>query len=340
MICIPPGTESETFQNNVGKTVTIPKEPLSFATQEELQAHSREVHLPVCPECHLKLKDHASLKSHFQTVHGDKAEQPQFPCPRAGCDSVFNRKNNLNVHVQAVHDKQFKFFCTAEVVSNSKHADLNNWNGENACGAPFKAKSSLEQHIRTHHLGLQNRKATRKMAKSKKKPGLSSLSLLTGVGYDEGREVPCMLPDCEFRFYRDCDMRRHLRAEHAFSDSEVANALMERDATSGGQFWIGGLDEPMSLFDSTEPSVPQTPLPYYSNQSLQMQGSDAHTKATEHAFGSMFDPSLGDLELVDPDTAALDAAMGLTDLPPAVDVHDGLEEGFMEVQRYLQEFPG
>jgi len=341
MICIPPGTESETFRNNVGEAVTIPKKPLSFASQEELQAHSREAHQPICPVCQLKLKDHYSLKSHFQAIHGDPAEQPQYQCPRPGCDSVFTRKSNLNVHIQSVHDKQLKFFCTADSVSNSKHADLHGWNGENACGAPFKAKSSLEQHIRTHHLGLQNRKATRKLAKSKKKPALSALSLLTGVGYDQGREVPCLVQDCEYRFYMDRDLRKHLRAEHFFTDDQAHLAIFERDAASGGQFWIGGLGEDLSMFDSTEPSVPQTPMPYFTNQPMQMSMKDGHAEANGDEFSGMFDPHLGDFEMTDPDAAALDAAMGLGDLPPAIDVHEGLQDGSMaSIQDYVHNHQG
>src|SRR5207248_2756885 len=102
-----------------------------------------------------------------------------------GCESAFNRKSNLNVHIQSVHEQQFRFHCTTDAMAQSKHPDLKGWNGGNACGASFKAKSSLEQHVRTYHLGLQNRKATRKMAKSRRKPQASALSLLTGVGYDE-----------------------------------------------------------------------------------------------------------------------------------------------------------
>jgi general transcription factor IIIA len=131
----------------------------------------------------------------------------------------------------------------------------------------------------------------------------------------------------------DRDLRRHLRAEHNFSDAQVEDAILERDAMSGGQFWIGGLEDPLSLFDSTEPSLPQTPMPYYTNQQMQdMQ--DMHMKGSEDVFRGMFDSTLGDFETVDPDTAALDAAMGLSDLPPAVNVHEGL---ITSLQDFLHE---
>jgi general transcription factor IIIA len=330
MICIPPGTEVETILNEAGEIITIPKAPLLFPTQAELQAHTREVHPPTCPVCSLKFKDHSGLRSHFQTVHGDPANQPRYPCPRPGCGSVFNRKHNLNVHIQAVHDKQLKFFCTADVVSNSKHADLKGWNGENACGAPFKAKSSLEQHIRTHHLGLDNRKVTRKMAKPQKKnQERTALSLLTGFGYDEGRKIPCLDKTCEYRFHRNCDVSRHLCAMHNYSTEEAEAAILERDAMTGGQFWIGGLDEPM-FADSTEPSMPQTPMPYFTDQSSAMQMQSGFTKPND-SLANVFDRSLDGLiggaldglDAMDTEDAELDAAMGLSGLPPAVDVHEG-----------------
>ncbi|KAF2691556.1 zinc finger protein 585A [Lentithecium fluviatile CBS 122367] len=307
MICIPPGTEFEITQNEAGEITRIPKVPLSFPSREELQAHAKEAHPPTCPICEVKFRDHYSLKKHYQTVHGDPANQPQFPCPREGCYSVFNKRTNLNVHIQAVHDKVPKFFCTADAVSSSKHADLHGWNGDNACGAPFKAKSSLEQHIRTHHLDLPNRKDIRKRAKPRKKqPEPSALDLLTGVGYEQ-REVSCMIQNCEYRFFRDQDLRRHLLAEHDIPEAEGQEMILERDAMTGGQFWIGGLDEQM--FESTEPSMPQTPMPYFENQD---------------PFSGVFDSNLNEFEMMDVEGAELDAAMGLGDLPPATDVHEGL----------------
>lgn len=320
MVCIPPETGVETIVNQAGETVTVPKEPLSFASYDELKAHLREVHPPACSQCGTKFKNQQGLKSHIETVHADPATQPKFPCPRPGCGSVFNRKHNLNVHIQAVHDKQFKFICASGAMNSSKHPDLQCWNGENACGAAFKAKSSLEQHIRTHHLGLQNRKATRKQRK--KNPQPSTLTLLTGIGYEKGREVPCLFKDCKYRFYMDRDLRRHLRAAHEMSEEAVEGMITERDALTGGQFWIGGLDEPMSMFDSTEPSVPQTP--YYIDQPMGMlDGVEAYAKGNEAQHG-FFDPQLGDLPMFDAEEAEMDAAMGLDTLAPAVDAQEGL----------------
>ena len=325
MLCMSPGSDTETIQTESGETITVPTQPLAFATNEELVAHTEEHHPPICSQCGQRFKNTSTLKTHFDTVHADPAKQPRFPCPKPDCDSVFNRKHNLTVHIQTVHDKQFKYFCTSDALQHSKHEDLKAWNGENACGAAFKAKSSLDQHVRTHHLGLGNRKERRKAAKSQKKPEPSMLTLLTGVGYEKGREVPCLVKTCDYRFYMDRDLRRHLRAAHSVPEDEVDEMIRERDAMTGGQFWIGGLDESINMFDSAEPSMPQTPAPYFTDGGIPlMSNNGGQRKAMDQQFSAYFDHRFDHLSLLNED-AEMDKAMGLGDLAPATDVQEGLQ---------------
>lgn len=324
MLCV--GTDGEgKVQTESADSIQLP----SFATKEELEAHTTECHPPVCTECGQKFKNASTLKAHFDTVHGDPQEQPQYPCPRLGCESVFNRKHNLTVHIQSVHDRQFKYVCTAEAVQNSKHADLKSWNGEDACGALFKAKSSLDQHIRKQHLGLGNRKERRQAAKSKKKPAASMLTMLTGVGYEKDREVPCLVKNCAYRFYLDRDLRRHLRAEHNMQDEEIEERILERDATTGGQFWIGGIDASTNFWvDSATPSMPETPGPYFTNSTttpvlpcLEPGAKGLHDLGSG---GGVFNQQFDHLSLAN-EEAEMDLGMGLGGLPPAVDVQGELQ---------------
>jgi general transcription factor IIIA len=308
MLCITSGIEEETLP--------------SFATKEELDAHTIEYHPPVCTECGQKFKTASILKAHFDSVHADPGDQPQYPCPKLGCESIFNRKHNLTVHIQTVHDKQFKYICASDALQNSKHEDLKAWNGENACGASFKAKSSLDQHVRTHHLGLGNRKQLRKAAKSKKNPEPSMLTMLTGVGYEQGREVPCLDKTCEYRFYMDRDLRRHLRAEHNIPEDEVEEMIQERDALTGGQFWIGGFNESMHMFESATPSMPETPNPYFMDGAMPMLPYDEHQPKHQHPQTGFFDQQLDHFSLVHEDVE-MDMAMGLGDLGPGVDAQEG-----------------
>ncbi|KAJ4331703.1 hypothetical protein N0V95_009833 [Ascochyta clinopodiicola] len=339
MLCIPPGSETETIETHPGVVTTIPKAPLSFTTAEELHAHSLECHPPVCPECGQKFKNEANLKSHTETLHSDAT--PRFPCPKPHCDALFTRKHNLTVHIQTVHEHQFKYHCVPTAVSNSRHSDLAGWDGSNACGHSFKAKSSLDNHVRTHHLGQGNRKERRLAAKSRKKEDPSTLTLLTGVGYDQGRDIPCLQPACEFRFHRDVDLRRHLRAAHHMSTDEASAAILERDAAAGGQFWIGGLapgddmgmdmDMDMDLFASATPSMPQTPMPYFTDGAAAPASSGGGKAAVD---GSFFDARFEQLSLFN-EEVDMDAAMGLGDLPPAMDAAQGLQWDMLApVERY------
>ncbi|KAF1838782.1 hypothetical protein BDW02DRAFT_488163 [Decorospora gaudefroyi] len=327
MLCMSASAEEgTTMPTDSGAALALPTQLPSFATKAELEAHVVECHPPVCAECGQKFKNASSLKTHFDTIHADPADQPRFPCPRLGCESVFNRKHNLTIHIRSVHDKQFRYACTRDALQDSKHDDLRAWNGENACGAPFKAKSSLDQHVRTHHLGLGNRKQLRKAAKSKKKPEPSMLTMLTGVGYEQGRDVPCLVKTCDYRFYMDRDLRRHLRAEHNIPEDEVEEMVKERDALTGGQFWIGGFNDgfndPMNMFDSATPSMPQTPAPYSAEGAVPMLPYEHQPKSLGPHNG-YFDQQFNHLSLANEDLE-MDMAMGLGDLAPAVDAQEGL----------------
>ena len=151
------------------------------------------------------------------------------------------------------------------------------------------------------------------------------LTLLTGVGYEKGREVPCLVKTCDYRFYMDRDLRRHLRAAHSVPEDEVDEMIRERDAMTGGQFWIGGLDESINMFDSAEPSMPQTPAPYFTDGGIPlMSNNGGQRKAMDQQFSAYFDHRFDHLSLLNED-AEMDKAMGLGDLAPATDVQEGLQ---------------
>jgi general transcription factor IIIA len=330
MICADP---ANIFQSGADNMVDTPMQLLSFETQEELTAHVQECHPPECTECGQRFKSDATLRSHLDTVHADPSQQTRYACPKPDCTSVFNRKHNLAVHIQTVHDKQARYTCTSDALKHSKHSDLANWDGSNACGTAFKAKSSLDQHVRSHHLGLGNRKALRRAAKSKKNPDPSMLSMLTGVGYDKNRDVPCLLDTCDYRFYMDRDLRRHLRAAHNMPEHEIEERIRDRDALAGGQFWIGGLEDPMGMFDSVEPSMPQTPAPYFVEGAMPL--SDHMAKPLDHQ--SFFDQHFDDLALLNEDVE-MDMAMGLGGLGPAADVQEGLQWDMLApVEQYVHD---
>lgn len=110
---------------------------------------------------------------------------------------------------------------------------------------------ALEEHIRTSHFGLQNSKAEKRASRrgstassiatisqqQKRKPDPYSLAALTGVGYAEetGRQIPCLAPGCEYRFYRDHDLFVHVEAFHGVR-------IEEEDLAMGLDIDFGDLD--------------------------------------------------------------------------------------------------
>lgn len=261
VLCPAPGTEFEAVETETGIVVRVAKEPLEFATYQELATHSHACHPPVCTECNITFATQGGLKDHINAAHVKPESCPQFACPHPECGRIFNRQHNLDVHISSVHRKQKRFICEASAFTDSNKVDLKAWDGQNACGAAMGAKASLEQHVRTQHLKMKNRKELRKERKSKRMPEPSMLRSLTGVGFDGGRNVICEVEGCDYRFFQPRDLKRHLRAVHKLEDVDIEAIFLERNARDQtGPFWCGGVDDPM--FESTESSVLQTPDPY------------------------------------------------------------------------------
>lgn len=111
--------------------------------------------------------------------------------------------------------------------------------------------------------------------------------------------------------------------------------LRERDALTGGQFWIGGLEDPTRMFDSVEPSMPQTPAGYFADEGagMSLPLSNAMGPPAKPYFGQQF----GDLSLAN-EEMDMDLAMGLDGLAPATDAQEGLRwDMLMPVEQYNME---
>ena len=240
-ICTP--AESVDFDEGV---MSPPNEPVGFPTYSALQAHVTEIHPPICKACNKKFTTKGGLKAHIELAHEPPpGGNPTFACPEPGCDRRFTRRGNLSVHVQSVHQKVKRFICGEFDLSKSNIPQIQDWAGSSGCGQAFGAKCSLEQHVQTQHLGIKlTRKHIRETKKQEKRKAPSALSMLTGVGYGEDRQITCLAPGCDYRFFRDYELRLHLRgAPHSYSDQQITEMITERDALQGGQFWIGGVDD-------------------------------------------------------------------------------------------------
>lgn len=84
-----------------------------------------------------------------------------------------------------------------------------------------------------------------------------NLMKLTGVGYEEysGRHIPCITPECDFRFSRRYDLQVHLQARHGLS-AHQAN-LLATSTVANLQHWNSGLEaSPDNAIDDADPMTP------------------------------------------------------------------------------------
>ena len=97
---------------------------------------------------------------------------------------------------------------------------VGNWDGSNGCGRALSSKYNLIGHIRTVHLGLGR---LRRSVDEGKAPcsGDEALMRLTGVGYEEGREIVCSVQGCAHRYQREYDLQRHLHSQHGMAVSDI-----------------------------------------------------------------------------------------------------------------------
>ena len=152
-----------------------------FASYADLQLHTATVHPPTCPQCLTTCTTPRELKRHLELVHNITDPDSQqstaaFPCTYNDCDRSFSKKGNLNVHIKTVHEKRRDFVCgetelgLSELVGQQVLPEyLEEIEG---CGRDFTSKSSLEEHVRTAHLGLGSKRVER----NKKRKGFGPRS--------------------------------------------------------------------------------------------------------------------------------------------------------------------
>ncbi|WPG98169.1 transcription factor IIIA-like protein [Acrodontium crateriforme] len=233
-----------------------------FSTHADWQMHIKTVHPPSCPDCGKVCESSKALKAHQDIEHSSLPERQQFRCTWPGCERGFTKAGNLKVHVQNVHAKVRNFICGAFDLSNNPKTV--GWNGQ-GCGTAFGTKSSLEEHVRTQHLGIASKIRPSRLKKKIKNEGDSTpstlmdideistptetyedtnaLAMLTGHGYEKSKPIACLVPGCQLRFSKDHDLAPHLELTHGWQIEDVNDAIAERNALINDHFWIGGADE-------------------------------------------------------------------------------------------------
>jgi general transcription factor IIIA len=219
---------------------------IGFRTKNELTKHIRNEHSN-CIFCDLKCGSQVELQRHIEAQHSSNgvaepsttlSERKTVLCTFSGCSKAFTKKYNLDVHIRSAHNGQ-RFTCSpVSTTSNTfKSPEIAVWTGINACGKDFVSKINLEDHIRTQHLGLPsvlNAKRPKSETSRKKDKKTSSnqrddtdvINLLTGAGYtqDPTRNIPCLIPACQYLFTRHYDLDLHLKSAHNLSTFEVESS--------------------------------------------------------------------------------------------------------------------
>lgn len=189
----------------------------------------------------------------MEIQHGNIESRRNFICDHPGCSRGFTKKGNLVVHQRSVHAKQKQFICGETDIKSSKRVP--EWDGRGACGRAFSAKANLEEHIRTQHLHLPGYVRPAKKTKQEEDDAITEfppeshnevLARLTGVGYGHGRDITCIDGTCLHRFVKPFDLEVHLEIVHGYTKTEAIEATVEREALSGGQFWLGGVQPDFS----------------------------------------------------------------------------------------------
>lgn len=240
----------------------------AFSTYAKLQEHIKIEHPPTCDMCSLVCNSQRDLKRHIEVRHENSGldDRKTHICPEPDCSRAFTKKGNLNVHIQSAH-KAKKYVCGRLDLETLNR--IEGWDGLNACGKGLSTKGSLENHIRTVHMGLGIRrlKSTKKSRSNsaRRQHGLDmNLMKLTGVGYEEysGRQIACVIPDCDFRFSRSYDLQIHLESRHGLSEDQATASVIDAGKIPehlGDGHDHGGLSD--DLMHDSDPNALQTMLP-------------------------------------------------------------------------------
>jgi general transcription factor IIIA len=146
---------------------------VSFPTYALLQSHIAEVHPPTCPQCSLLCASEKDLRRHLDLTHNvadseaESSKTHTFPCTHLNCSRSFTKKGNLNVHVKTVHEHRKDFVCgqtelkLPQEAPQSQDSELGENSEITGCGRHFTSKATLEEHVRTVHLGMNSKRQER-----------------------------------------------------------------------------------------------------------------------------------------------------------------------------------
>lgn len=269
--CSPPDHDREDGNTFDLSSLISECQRLGFLTYADLQHHIKTAHPPTCNSCGMQCASNRALKAHMDIEHASPETKHRamkvgtYPCTWPSCDRSFTKSGNLKVHFQNVHAKARPFVCGEFDLSSTGSGKIVGWDGQ-GCGKALGTKATLEEHVRTQHLGLAGHiRPSRLRNKVKNEeddsatpvssimdvdepatpqgPSAAALAILTGQGYEESRPLACLVDGCRQRFSQKWDLAPHLELTHGWQIDDVNDSLAEMEALEGGKFWVGGAEE-------------------------------------------------------------------------------------------------
>lgn len=251
------GDDREGNANGDGPQQATAGTVVGFTTMALLEAHIRLEHI-LCIFCEIRCKSQTELDHHLEQAHMTNPppdaktveERKTIACTWDGCPKKFTRRSNLSVHIRTAH-QGVRFECGQ--VDLTKSADIEGWDGADACGKAFHSKMRLEEHVRVYHLHLKRPVA--QVSTAAPEP-TQLVDILSGVAQERVAVISCTVVGCAATFQRYADLHTHAQ-EHlsvapepaedtilmeppALEDNEVLGLLAEYNARNEHELAVLG----------------------------------------------------------------------------------------------------
>lgn len=213
----------------------------TFSSWQELQAHIKVSHKTITCYCGQKFSSEVILAEHMKTVHSNQPNivapanqqnvyQDQYTlewvCRESRCGSTpvaFRDKPSLICHYQQFHGFVPEALQVQILTPGSSVGGLPSLAGTNV-------DSNNGQSQAQNHPYYSFQTQVQQQLPKQREPLTGSSTLierLTGAGYDRNRRIMCPIPDCCYRFAREYDLRRHVKAKHPHIITESGRLMID-----------------------------------------------------------------------------------------------------------------
>lgn len=162
----------------------------NFYTLKKFNIHKIGFHEGGFPckdlNCSERFKSPEAVCLHYNKEH----KGIKYPCKFQGCKHVAKEKGHLKTHYLHSHSDEKPFKCNVE-----------------KCNESFKSKSNLKNHVNAKHI-RNYEYVCEECGQKFKNCSVLCVHRLTHLSYEERSNV-CNINDCNQRFSRNADLKRH-----------------------------------------------------------------------------------------------------------------------------------